>query len=705
MHKAKNKPNLLWMGEKPDSDPNYQLLKKSDRYNQFYTKFDKNIYTFIEKTEIEIIGVNFVDFPHNFGQLVDQLKEIVLNHKIPVLFIIPLSSRETTLIIDSFDFYDILYMPFNYGELHWRLEKLFRIRDLEIKLYSYEESINFYDRQLKQLNDLFTQMIPSFAPYAVTADEHIQKKIGLFLRKLSDGVGAETTILLHFSPEEKELVLEATHAMEDKLNFQFDDPLLAETAQNFQIQLLENTTQIEDNNFIKDLSKTIGSRIFSLILVPIVLESKLYGIFVVINKLRGKFFTTLDKSFAQIAANYFSKELHNVEVFKNATSGGNIADLASPFISHVNAKMEFMHSILDSVLFGVIVLNHYNQIIYMNKASERILERTYKEQKDLNFSTLFGEDLLSDSFFNQEEDESGVSRFEAEVKMKSGRNKFIGFSSQLHRNFLNQPIGRIITLRDISMFLVKEKEIMRMDKLASLGIMVSGIAHEIRNPLAGINAVAQALEAELKEEGNDKSEYVERIIRQVNRLNNLLQALFVYSRPERPDIEKIDLKMALEEVKPLVEKVMIDKKILYQEYIDQGSLLIPADPELIQQMFLNLMLNAVEAMSEQGVLTVSMENIPTVSTSVINKMTYIQRQFLDEAVRITVADSGEGVSEEELENIFTPFFTTKNAGTGLGLAIVQQIVDTHRGYIEVESEMGKGTRFIVYLPIKREISR
>jgi len=92
--------------------------------------------------------------------------------------------------------------------------------------------------------------------------------------------------------------LEATHAMEDKLNFQFDDTLLAETAQNFQIQLLENTTQIEDNNFIKDLSKTIGSRIFSLILVPIVLESKLYGIFVVINKLRGKFFTTLDKSFA-----------------------------------------------------------------------------------------------------------------------------------------------------------------------------------------------------------------------------------------------------------------------------------------------------------------------------------------------------------------------------------------------------------------------
>ena len=590
------KNNLLWVGKSKERESTVDLLNRSGDYSLFEAAFDADLFATIEKNLINVIIVSIDKFPDNFNQQIDQLREIVRTRRIPLLFILQKASPEATLLYDAFDLADILYVPYEFGELVWRLGKLIKYRELNIKLSSFQDSLNTYDRQLQRLNDFLSQAIPAFAPYVLTPDEQINKRIGMFLRRLSDGLGAETAILLRFSSEDKELVLEATqvspNADSQKAAFQFDDSFLAPTAQNFQIQLWEKSDNKEET-FILELEKALGTQIFSLILVPILLEQKLYGIFVVINKITGKYFSPLDRSFTQIAANFFAKELHNAEIFKNATADGSLNDLASPFVTHVNAKLEFLHSILDSVMFGVIILNHYNQIIYMNKASERIIEKKYSELKDENFANIFGPEVLSEGFFQQSEDMQGAKRFEVELNMPNGEPKIIGFSSQIHLNFMNQPIGRVITLRDISSFLLREKEMLRMDRLASLGVLVSGIAHEIRNPLAGIKSVAQALETKLKDEGHDKSEYVERIVRQVNRLNTLLQALFLYSRPERPTIEDVDIRSTLSDVKPLIEKTLSEKKILYQEYIDPNVESIPADPNLLQQMMLNLFLNSI----------------------------------------------------------------------------------------------------------------
>ena len=701
------KNNLLWVGKSQERESTIDLLNRSGDFSLFEAAFDADLFATIEKNLINVIIVSIDKFPDNFNQQIDQLREIVRTRRIPLLFILQKASPEATLLYDAFDLADILYVPYEFGELVWRLGKLIKYRELNIKLSSFQDSLNTYDRQLQRLNDFLSQAIPAFAPYVITPDEQINKRIGMFLRRLSDGLGAETAILLRFSSEDKELVLEATqvspNADSQKAAFQFDDSFLAPTAQNFQIQLWEKSDNKEEA-FILELEKALGTQIFSLILVPILLEQKLYGIFVVINKITGKYFSLLDRSFTQIAANFFAKELHNAEIFKNATADGSVNDLASPFVTHVNAKLEFLHSILDSVMFGVIILNHYNQIIYMNKASERIIEKKYSELKDENFANIFGPEVLSEGFFQQSEDMQGAKRFEVELNMPNGEPKIIGFSSQIHLNFMNQPIGRVITLRDISSFLLREKEMLRMDRLASLGVLVSGIAHEIRNPLAGIKSVAQALETKLKDEGHDKSEYVERIVRQVNRLNTLLQALFLYSRPERPTIEDVDIRSTLSDVKPLIEKTLSEKKILYQEYIDPNVESIPADPNLLQQMMLNLFLNSIESMDKEGVLSISVERLERIPAGIYNKMSYLQRKFLTESIKIVVSDTGEGISKESLKDIFTPFFTTKNTGTGLGLPIVHQIVDNHRGYIYVESDAGKGTRFIIFLPFNREIS-
>ncbi len=702
---AEKERRILFTGELSRDSSAYKLLGESGDFELYESVLTENIYSFIEKNHINLIIINYSQLPDNFEQLIEQLKEICNNRNLPVLFIFSPNIKDVSFIFDFFQHSDLLFTPFNYSELKWRIDKLFLSIKNHSKLVAVEEALSAYKNQLDKLNDMFSRSVPAFAPYAVSSEEQIEKGIKVFLRQICDGVGAETALLLTFDSREKELVLEATPVKElekiEKSTFQFDDPLLASTAQNFQITLVDEADKLEDSSFASKVSEIIKNQVFSLILVPLVLNLKLYGIIVIVNKIRGRYFTQLDKNFTLLAATFFSRVMHDMEVFKKATESGKIADLASPFVSHLFEKMEFINSIMDSVLFGIVVLNQYNDIIYMNKSAERILQRSFDDLKDENFSVLFGEKFLMEHLSQTGESGTGVHRFETEVELPDGSTSLIGFSSQLHLNFLSQPVGKIITMRDISMFLLREKELMRMDQLASLGVLISGIAHEIRNPLAGINAVAQALEEELKREGNDKSEYVERIIRQVNRLNNLLQALFVYSRHDRPTIRNIDLNDILNEVKPLLENAIKDKDILYQEYLDHGKLVIPADPNLMQQMLLNLMLNAIEAMREKGVLTITMEYVSKVPENVVGKMNYIQRQLLNEAVRITVADTGEGIPEKNLKELFTPFYTTKSTGTGLGLSIVQQIVDKHRGFIEVFSEKDKGTRFCVYLPLKR----
>ena len=119
---------------------------------------------------------------------------------------------------------------------------------------------------------------------------------------------------------------------------------------------------------------------------------------------------------------------------------------------------------------------------------------------------------------------------------------------------------------------------------------------------------------------------------------------------------------------------------------------------------LNLFLNAIDSMDNEGVLSISVEKLDSMPANIVNKLSSLQRRFLSEAIKIVVSDSGEGIPKESMKDIFTPFFTTKNSGTGLGLPIVHQIVDNHRGFIDVDSDAGKGTRFSIYLPLKSEMS-
>ena len=227
----------------------------------------------------------------------------------------------------------------------------------------------------------------------------------------------------------------------------------------------------------------------------------------------------------------------------------------------------------------------------------------------------------------------------------------------------------------------KERELFRADKLASLGTLSAGMAHEIKNPLAIMKGLAQAL----PENMNDK-EYLKRLSdvvpRQLDRINGLVEDLIAFSRPKKMEKSEIDVNKVFLSAFRLVEADCKKRGIKADIDLDKNGLRIMADSELLTQAFLNLLLNAVQSMEGGGKL-------------IVNSLQFTEKG--KRRVKIKISDTGRGINEDDLPKIFDPFFTTKEKGAGLGLAVTQRIIKEHGGAIEVKSSLNNGTTFSIQL--------
>jgi signal transduction histidine kinase len=244
-----------------------------------------------------------------------------------------------------------------------------------------------------------------------------------------------------------------------------------------------------------------------------------------------------------------------------------------------------------------------------------------------------------------------------------------------------------------------EKQIQQAGKLASIGEMAAGVAHEIRNPLAGIGAAVEVLSE--SEGGGKYAEVLGEIRRQIARLNATLRNLLDFARPREPEIGPCGV---CELMRPMVQLVRPDAQKLHIQIVEECPHDLPPiciDGRQVQQAVLNVLLNAIQAMPDGGTLTVGAQLIRWPPQEVApqsphtRQMSEEQRRLPRPAMRIYIRDTGVGIPPENLSKIFLPFFTTKHRGTGLGLAITRTIVEKHGGKIKVESEVGKGTAFII----------
>ena len=223
-----------------------------------------------------------------------------------------------------------------------------------------------------------------------------------------------------------------------------------------------------------------------------------------------------------------------------------------------------------------------------------------------------------------------------------------------------------------------EEQLRRADRLAALGELSAGMAHEIRNPLASIRGTAEILRDGIKAD-DPRAEFATILIREVDRLNRVVADFLDFAKPASAERTRSNLVAALDEVVALTRLAAAKKRIVVT-LAGLSSLELVIDHNQLKQAFLNLILNAFEAMPEGGTLTI-------MTLAVAGE------------ARIAFADSGSGIAPEHLTRIFSPFFTTRRDGTGLGLAITHRIVVGHGGRIEVESTPGVGTTFSVILPV------
>jgi two-component system NtrC family sensor kinase len=231
------------------------------------------------------------------------------------------------------------------------------------------------------------------------------------------------------------------------------------------------------------------------------------------------------------------------------------------------------------------------------------------------------------------------------------------------------------------------EQMKRADRLASIGEMAAGIAHEIKNPLAGIAGVIQVLRKDMST-GDPKRAILEEVLSQVERMDKAVRNLLSFARPPEPKMALVDINELIGKLIDFLAPQFAKHGITAERRLTAGLPWLVLDPDLIQQALLNISLNAIKAMPEGGAF-------------IVETRTEAPDVDFPGAIKIVFADSGEGVTPENLSRIFSPFFTTRQQGTGLGLSITQRIVEQHNGELSVTSTPGKGATFTITLPLPK----
>ncbi len=253
--------------------------------------------------------------------------------------------------------------------------------------------------------------------------------------------------------------------------------------------------------------------------------------------------------------------------------------------------------------------------------------------------------------------------------------------------------GSILLFADVTVEHNLRRDMEKMNRLATVAEIASAVAHEVRNPLAGIKTMGQVIEERM--DGDDPNrEYVTRIVRQVDRLNQLLTEFFTYARPPEPKKQEVDLGAVLNDTLQLVMARMRRRGITVEMDIS-GDTMVWADPAQVQQVLLNLMLNGMQAIGDDGKIMIRTAPVGGEDLAGIKEF---PAEFDRETsyIKMEIEDNGCGIPAEILDKVFEPFFTTRHDGTGLGLAIVYRILKENGAFVYIDSEVGASTRFNVF---------
>ena len=346
---------------------------------------------------------------------------------------------------------------------------------------------------------------------------------------------------------------------------------------------------------------------------------------------------------------------------------------------------DYLQQVIASMANGMISIDNLGRVTAFNDMALDLLGLKETEVNNIDLNSII--DFQSSGI--NETLTKGASFVEKELVYNKGAERVpLAFSVSPILEEKSRSTGAVIIIRDLTEIKRLQEKVRRSERLAAIGELAAGVAHEVRNPLSSIRGFAQFL-GHVLEDKPEEREYAEIMVKEVDRINNVVTNLLSFARPVKPDLVLTDLPKLLDHTVRLVEEDARLRKVNIRLSTSNGLKKIYVDGNQITQVMLNLILNALQAVESGGNIDVGARAIDS------------------NLLRLSVEDDGPGIPPGNASKIFDPFYTTREKGTGLGLAIVHMIVENHGGEINLVSPVpgkGKGCRITIDLPVSTDNS-
>ncbi|MGA8153860.1 MAG: ATP-binding protein [Terriglobales bacterium] len=389
----------------------------------------------------------------------------------------------------------------------------------------------------------------------------------------------------------------------------------------------------------------------------------------------GDFLTSEDVELLETLAGYLGIAIQNARLY---------ASLEQKVVEYERLK-DFNENIVESINVGVLAVDLADRIESWNSQMEVMYALPRWQALTRSLSEVFPAAFV-EQFYHVRQNPGIHNLYKFRLGTPTGESRIVNvaIAPLVTRKF--NVIGRLIIMDDITERVELEAQLSQADKLSSIGLLAAGVAHEVNTPLAVISSYAQMLSKQLQGD-QQKSVLMEKITRQTFRASEIVNNLLNFSRTSGTEFTAVDVNKIIHDTLALLEHQFKTSKIRVEDALTEKLPLISGNAGRLQQVFLNLFLNAKDAMTSGGTLRIATTN--------------------GDAVSVAVSDTGTGIAQEHIPRIYDPFFTTKTAregqarGTGLGLSVTYGIIQEHAGKIRVESRPGEGTTFYLDFPLTR----